>query len=285
MYEDIAVEKDGWVAKVTLRRAAKMNSLTERMKNELYRAFDEIDADPTVRVLIVTGEGKAFCSGWFMGTHSEEDRDGEDLRLLTAPETLTRAEMYVQSRRFLLKGRNLFLKLWDLRQPVITAVNGPALAAGCNLALAGDIAIASEDAVFGEPEIRQGSGSPLLVIPWLTGARHAHEILLTGDSIDAHEAYRIGLVNKVVPADKLQETAQALALRIAKVGAVAAQQTKRSLKQAYEIMGFKAALDANTANKHLLFLQPDEDHAELRRVMMSQGSKAMVALRDSAFND
>ncbi len=276
MHETIIYERDRWVAKITLNRPEKRNAINEQMIKELYETFDEVDADPEIRVLIVTGAGeRAFSAGWDMFEPVEAGKTKEDF-LRQEP---------IKFRQGLVRQRNLFLRMWDLRQPVISAVNGYAIAAGCNLALVPDITLASENAVFGEPEIRQYSLSPVLMIPWLTGYKKAHEIMLTGDLFDAQEALRMGIVNRVVPLAELQETANRLAWRIAKVGAFNVQTQKRAMKRMYEMMGFKEALDYHTVGKNLIYTSNIEEQEHLRDLQYNEGIKAFLKERDDMFKE
>src|SRR5207247_8844679 len=127
------------------------------------------------------------------------------------------------------------LELFDHPKPVIAEVHGYCLAGGCDLMMMCDLAVAADDALFGEPEIRFGSGVVTMVMPWLIGARRAKELLLTGeDRIGADEAVHIGLVNRVVPKERLEEETLALARKVAIMDPVALSLTKRSINRSLE---------------------------------------------------
>src|SRR5207237_885048 len=131
---------------------------------------------------------------------------------------------------------NLTMAVWGFPKPTIAAVRGHCLAGGAELAMACDLVVCAEDARFGEPEIRYGSGPPTLLMPFILGQKKTAELLFTGDLVDAHEALRIGLVNRVVPTDQLEQEAEQLALRIAPTPLPVLRLTKLTLQRAYEAM-------------------------------------------------
>lgn len=198
-YETIIVEKEAPVGIIKLNRPP-VNPLSVQSYHELYDAIDELDKDDTIGAILITGAGdKAFAAGL----------DVKDVLGKTAVETLD----------FLWSApRRTFDKLTGIEKPTIAAVFGLALGGGCEVAICCDLRIASEDAIFGVPEINlgimPGSGATQR-LPRLVGLAKAKEMLFTGDNVNAEEAYRIGLVNKVVPRDKLMEEAMKLARKLA----------------------------------------------------------------------
>jgi len=202
-YEEILYEiKDG-IAKVVLNRPEILNRLTNRAMLELIDALDSAKNSEEVRVIIITAAGdKAFCAGADIG----------EFKGLIASESREKNDLY---------GK--LIKLFPaLGKPCIVAVNGLALAGGCGLAISADITIASENAKLGVPEIKAGLWSMMAsaILRRVVGRKKAMELLLTGDMVDAHEAERIGMVNKVVPKDKLQETAWQMASNLVDKSAV-----------------------------------------------------------------
>jgi len=199
MYETLIYGKEDNIGLLTINRPEKMNAISAGLTAELAQLLDEIEKDEELRVLIVTGEGeKAFVAG----ADIEElvDRDAGTGRSVTR------------------ERQALFARLESLSIPVIAAVNGYALGGGLELALACNIRICSENAQFGAPEVKLGiipgdGGTQRL--PRLVGLGRAMEMILTGNFIDAGEAYRIGLVNKVVPPEELMDAATELARTIA----------------------------------------------------------------------
>ena len=219
-YETILVERDGAVAIVTLNRPAVLNALNIQMVRELGRAFAEIEADDAVRVAIVTGSGeKAFGAG-------------ADIGELGALPNAVAAVALVHN------GQGITLQLERMRTPVIAAVNGFALGGGCELAMGCDIRIASEKARFGQPEVTLG------LLPGYGGTQRTARLLgrgmamylcLSGEMIDAKEALRIGLVERVVPHDELLTEAKRLATTIASRAPLAVAATKRAIDDGAEL--------------------------------------------------
>jgi len=203
-FETILVNQDKGIVTISLNRPP-VNVLNSAMGTELWEAFDKIDHDSTARAVVITGSGdRAFAAG----------ADIRELQDLTGAD----AESMVQ------RWHQLFRRIEIFRLPVIAAVNGVALGGGCELAMACDIRIASERARFGQPEINLGlipgwGGTQRL--PRLIGRGRALELLLTGDMIDANEAHRIGLVNRVVSGEILMNTVREFARNIASKGPIA----------------------------------------------------------------
>ncbi|MBS4023774.1 MAG: short-chain-enoyl-CoA hydratase [Dethiobacter sp.] len=218
-FENILLERDGDAAVVTINRPKALNALNAATLQELDRVFTEIGSDDSVSVVIITGAGeKAFVAG----------ADISFMKDLNA----------VAARGFAMLGQAVFNKIENLPQPVIAAINGFALGGGCELAMACDIRLASENARFGQPEVSLGvlpgfAGTQRL--PRLVGKGLAKELIYTGDMIDANEAYRIGLVNKVYPAAELMAAAKKLAEKIASKGQVAICLAKSAVNQGLEM--------------------------------------------------
>jgi enoyl-CoA hydratase len=196
-YTTITLEKTNGVAVITMNRPQVLNALNQETLKELTAAVDELEHDPTVHVVILTGREKAFIAG-------------ADIKEMQTMNTL-------EGKAFAELGHHLSQSIEQSHLPYIAAVNGYALGGGCELMMACDLILASATAKIGQPEINLGihpgfGGTQRL--PRLVGATKAKELLLTGDTIDAAEALRIGLVNKVVDPAKLMDEAMALAQKI-----------------------------------------------------------------------
>ena len=183
--ESVTYERRDSIAYVTLNRPDKLNAINGPMLADFQDAMDVAEVDPDVRVVIITGAGRAFSAGFDI----TPDPDAPHPHKGSADGWRTHLQGLIDG----------FMKVWHLPKPVIAAVNGYALGGACELVQVCDIKIASERAVMGEPEIRAGFGPPLLVTPYSVNLANAKELLLTGNTVDAHEAARIGLVNRVVP--------------------------------------------------------------------------------------
>lgn len=204
-YQTLLFESKDSIGYVTINRPDKLNALNSSARQELLQVFEAIKHDAETHVVIITGAGeKSFVAGTDIGELTELNAES--------------------GRLFALGGQEVFDRIENLGKPVIAAVNGYALGGGCELALACHIRVASENAKFGQPEVNLGiipgyGGTQRLAR--LIGKGRAMEMILTGDQIDAQEALRIGLVNKVVPLGELMKTAEAIAQKILSKGQVA----------------------------------------------------------------
>ena len=264
------VSRDDTVATITLNRPDAMNALSHRLERELHHALDEIDADPTARVIVLTGAGRAFSAGYDF----DEDVPGDDAT------TAARLRDWLDINRRSTEG---FMHVMELSTPVIAAVNGWCLGGGFWYALCSDITIASEDATFGQPEVR-GISSSSILFALLAGWKNAHRYTLTGDHFDAAEALRMGLVNEVAPADRLLERAYALAGRIAMVPADSVRLNKAITTYGLEAMGLR------NAHNVMAFLttiaHASGDSAEVRHLGEAYrrgGIRAFLDARDGPF--
>lgn len=219
MFHNLLVTKEGGVTILQLNRPEKKNAFNAVLRQGMEEALKEIAADPKQRVVIVTGGEEFFCAGADIG---------EILEANTAEAT------YRHAREFQL----LFDRIEALPQPVVAAVAGFALGGGCELALACDFRIASEGTKFGLPEIKIGAfpgGGGTQRLPRLVGAAKAKEMILTGDTIGAEEAFSFGLVMKVVPKDKLLQEAKGFAAKLAALPRLALEASKMLINRGMEV--------------------------------------------------
>jgi enoyl-CoA hydratase len=218
-YEFLNLEQDGAVAIVTITRPAVLNALNEALLTEMRAAFDALADDEGVRAIVLTGAGeKAFVAG-------------ADIKELAA-------QTPVSGRELARRGQRFFTRIEQLGKPVIAAINGFALGGGCELALACTFRFAADTAKIGLPEITLGllpgyGGSVRL--PRLIGKARAMEIILTGKPVTADEAFRVGLVNRVVPAASLLAEAKAFAADLAARAPIALRYAMQSVERGLEI--------------------------------------------------
>ena len=214
-YEDLLLEKKDGIATITLNAPDKRNALTVKMQKSLSLAVDEIAKDDEVRVVVVTGTGRAFCAG------------GDIERLKAMTEGTLEESRYQRLKMLGHYWADAFLRL---DKPVIAAINGASVGAGFSLALSCDIRIASEEARFGSAFINialvPDCGLTYL-LPRIVGVSKALQLMFTGELISAVEAERLGLVSRVVPPDELMKASQELAARIAQQPPIALELTKR----------------------------------------------------------
>ncbi len=231
-FETVRYEADGAVATITLDRPDAANAQSSQLIDELDAALDLADADDTVRVVVLAGEGKHFSAGHDL---KELMSDGDDwARMRATPEGKLHHEQVMYFDRC--------LRLYEFRKPTIAAVQGACAAAGLMLACMCDLIVAADDAKFSNPVLRMsGAGVELLVEPWELGARKAKEFLLCAETLDADEAERLGLVNKVVPRAELAAAAREMADKVALVPPVTAQAVKDSINRTTDFQGKKEA--------------------------------------------
>jgi enoyl-CoA hydratase/carnithine racemase len=216
-------ETDGTVSLLTLNRPASRNSLSEEMLTELIDALASVGCDTSIRAVIIAAAGPAFCSGHDLKELTERRADPDG-------------------------GRGFFTRIWDLcstmmmsvvrlPQPVIACVQGTASAAGCQLVASCDLAVAAADAKFATPGVNIGlfCSSPLVALSRNVVPKHAMEMLLTGDKLSAADAFRIGLVNRVVPAGQERAEAMRLARHIASRSAAAIRVGKQAFRAQIEM--------------------------------------------------
>ena len=257
MSDYIILEKDKATAIITISREKALNALNSQVIDELSQAIDAVKADKDIRALIITGAGRAFVAGADIGVQSVFDvREG---------------------RQWGRRGSAVFSDIELLQIPTIAAVGGFALGGGCELALSCDMIVADEKAKFGQPEVSLGitpgfSGTQRL--PRRIGTAKAKEMIFTGRMIDAYEADRIGLINKIAEPGKLMDEAKALAESCIKNAPAALRYAKACIDR-----GMQTDIDTGIAIENELFAMcfATEDQKE--------GMKAFLEKRKPVFND
>ena len=263
----LLAEDLGPVRRLTLNRPASLNALSGELMNALDETFAAAADDDEVRVVILRGAGRAFCAGYDLKQDAQEG-------------TKDAAEWH----RELDRDTRRLLRILELPKPVIASVHSYCLAGGTDLMLACDLAVASDDALFGYVDIRFGSGIVSMLLPWVVGVRAAKELILTGeDRVPAAEALRIGLVNRVVPRGELDDATMALADEIAKNEPFVVRTMKASINRMWQIAGLRAALDANTELDVMIETANLPARDEFRRITQEEGLKAAIAWRDSRY--
>ncbi len=255
-------EETSWGVRLVLNRPDKLNAISADLRDALVEAIADAIADDRVRVVAIAGAGRAFCSGYDL---SEE-----------APGTAW------AWRDVLAKDVEATLAVWSCPKPVIAQVHGYALAGGLELAMACDLIVAAEGTRLGEPEIRFGSAPVTLLMPFVIGQKKTRELLLTGDLVDAVEAERMGLVNRVVAADALAGEVDALADRLARVPPDVMAPTKLMLNRAMDAAGFAAAVEMGLDVQS--FVNMSETAREFDAIVRRDGLKAALAWRDRRYD-
>lgn len=257
-YEFLLVEKEGGIATITLNRPDKLNALVPNMRVEIRKALEDADADDSIRVIIITGAGRAFCAGAEVSTvHAETEGTSDD----------------AQREKLIRPARTPWVQatLRNLKKPTICALNGVAVGAGLSILIACDVVIASDQAKMRIGFTRMGL-APIeavsYVLPRRIGAHRTLELVYTNDLIDAKEMDRIGLVNKVVPAAELMKTARETAKKMFQIPPLSLALSKKCV---YD------GIAASTAESHAILeryaeevLQGTEDTKEAQKSFMEK---------------
>ncbi len=255
-----------WGVRLTLDRPAKLNALSAPLIHDLIAAIDAATADPRVRVIVLQGAGRAFSSGYDLT--EEGDIHGP-----------------VEWRALLKADVDATLRILDCPKPVIAQIHGYALAGGLELAMACDLVVAAEGTKIGEPEIRYGSAPVTLLMPYLIGQKKTRELLLTGDLIDASEAERIGLINRVVAPDRLEAEVDRLADRLARTPPEVMAPTKLMLNRAMDAAGFRLAVEAGLDLGAIINAADTPEQREWDAIVKRDGLKAALAWRDRRYDE
>ena len=261
--DDVLYEKkEGGYAVITMNRPVVLNAFNWSIMRRLWWALDQAEADDEVKAIVLTGAGRAFSSGGDLQSTPPPDNDPSP------------------------SGSDINMRIWGMAKPVVAAVRGYAVGQGHELAGMCDFTVAADDAVFGELQIRHGFAPPILITPFLVGIKQAKEVLMLGERINAQDALRLGIVNRVVPAEKLMEEAEGFARKLAALPQKTVRLNKQLVNRAYEVAGFRQALDyradpAIAAITGQAAEAPDPNLAILRE----QGWEAFRAQRDKEYAD
>jgi enoyl-CoA hydratase/carnithine racemase len=260
-YAEVIYDVSDYIATITFNRPQQLNTFSDVMLREVTETLREARYDENVRTVVLTGAGRAFCAG-------------ADVKQMGA--TAAAAPAAWERRQYLKRNIHQIARLlFEYEKPVIASVNGAAIGAGCDISMMCDMRIAADTARFGETYVKVGiapGNGGMWLLPRLVGLPKAMELILTGDIIDAQEALRIGLVNKVVPADQLAEATREFAGKVAGGAPIAVQIAKMGINKGLE-MTFPAALEL--AALSLGTTQTTQDHVE--------GSRAFAEKRKPNF--
>ena len=260
--ERVLYERRGPVALLSLNRPEKLNAIDAAMVEALGSALDRAEADPEVRAIVLRGEGRAFSAGFDL-----DMGEGEGIEFL---------------RRELRRDFDVIMRFWDSPKPTVAAVHRWCLGSAMEMAVACDITVAAEDCRFGAPEVRFGSGIVALILPWVVGPKLAKELLLTGDDrVPAERALALGLVNRVVPAERCLDEAIAIAETMAVNDRVAVALTKQAINRSAEIMGMRQALLQALEIDVLVEASETPESREFNEILAREGPKAAIAWRES----
>ncbi len=254
---------------LTFNRPKTLNAFNNALMIQSIAAMDAFAADDAVKAVIVQGAGRAFSAGFDLKASGDRKLDGVDK---------IRAQMALQF--------DFIIKFWDSPKPTIAVVQGYCLAGAFELALACDMTVAAEGTMFGEPEVRFGTGIVAMLLPWITGPKQAKEILLTGeDRLSAQDALRMGVINCIVPPEEAPAKARSMARKIVRSAAISVQRTKQAINRGYEIMGMRQALLMSLDIDVEINATPSWEKQEFARIRNEEGVKQAIAWRDARFAD
>ena len=270
MHEDvIKIERRGTIAILTFNRPKVLNAFNNNLMERTIETVKILNEDDDVRIIVVKGAGRAFSPGFDLKASAER-----------------RMESVQDWEQQMKLQFDFIMQFWHSPKPTIAAVHGYCIAGAFELALACDVTIAAENTRFGEPEVRFGTGIVAMLLPWVTGPKQAKELLLTGeDQLNAKDAFRMGIINRIVPDDAVLDRALEVAKSMATAAERSVRYTKRAINDTYATMGFNRALESALDTDVLLNAAYDPVKAEFARIRSEQGVKAAIAWRDARFRE
>ncbi len=267
IFNSILYQVEGNVAQITLNKPDRLNALDKQTLLELNKAMDLAESNAEVRAIVICGSGRAFSSGFDLKAQMDAKPSGEKIW-----------------REILNLDFDSTMRFWDSPKPTIAAVHGACMAGAFEIALACDITVASENAIFGEPELKFGAGIVTMLLPWITGPKKAKDIILTGqDRIDAHTALNAGIISRVVEDGQHLNVAMKIANGIALIDPVVVAGTKKALNETYEAQGMRKALKNALDIDHAIESVGSPDKKAFMNIARERGMREAIAWRDARF--
>jgi len=264
MSNSLTYEVDGPIATLTLNRPDKLNAINSDMIEAINLAMDDAEDNYNVRAIILQAEGRAFSAGFDLDDEVWNSKEESNIR------------------QALESDFNMVMRFWDSPKPTVAAVQGYCLGGAMEMALACDITVASEDALFGEPEVSIASGVVALILPWLTGPKLAKELLLTADiKVSSKRIYEMGLINRITAPENLRDEALTMAQTIAANDRLSVEITKKAINRTMEIAGMREALLDGLEADVLLETSQSDEAKQFNKILDKEGLKAALAWRRS----
>lgn len=266
----VLYETNDKVGIITLNRPDSLNAINTQLKTELTAAYLRADEDAATTVVVLRAAGRSFCAGYDISTGAA-DKDPwrhDALKWHAHLAELLEFEMMP----------------WYMRKPVIASVQGHALGGGCEITMFCDITIAADNALFGEPEVRFSDVGPAIVMPWLVGYKKARELLYLGDMIDAEEAQRLGMVNRIVPLAELPAATLKFARRLALISPEALYASKLAISRGADVAGFRNAMQAGLDMVAPLYAAKSEVGLAFTDMTRKHGLRAALKWRRDQFD-
>jgi enoyl-CoA hydratase len=279
-YENVLVEVEEGVATLTLNRPEKLNAISGAMRDDLHAALRELNPGDAVRVVRLKAAGRAFCAGYDLSPERNRPAEHQAARGTKAWEL--GESRIARDREGLRESVERWLWIWSYRKPIVAQVHGYCLAGGGEMIGACDIVFAAKDARFGHPAGRALGIPPTLGMwPAKIGMLRTKDLLFTGDMIDGVEAERIGMVNRVFPADELDTATLAYCRRIAKVPLDALSVHKHVTNRWFELAGLRTAAAEGAEFDAIYHETPS--FREFAQISRERGLKSALAWRDEPF--
>jgi enoyl-CoA hydratase len=270
----VLYEVDDKVSLITLNRPDKLNAISAELLDQLLAAFARADAEAATSVVLLRAEGRSFCAGYDIGAKPADAPGADDWR--SDP---------IKAHKHLAHQLDFEMVPWNLKKPVIAAVQGHVMGGGCELVMLCDLTIAADNAVFGEPEVRFSSVGPAIVMPAIIGYKKARELLYFGDAIDAATARELGIVNRVVPLAELRAASLAWAKRLALVSPEALYATKLAINRGADAAGFTNRIHIGLDVVAPLYATTTEFGARFREIVAAEGVPSAVRWRAAQFKE
>jgi enoyl-CoA hydratase len=278
-YNFIEYETDDRIAYVTLNRPEKLNALGNELRGEMFDALKEAEADSSVGVIILRGNGRAFSAGYDLSPTSAEGSPYVSQRSGMPDIGTTHPAHYDWSRHAVMAN----FQIWELSKPVIAQIHGYCLAGGTELASICDIRIVAEDTQIGYPPVRAMGTMDMMWAPWLLPPAKAREFAYTGDSFTGREMADLGWANYALPADQVADFTETFARRLGNIDNDMLLYNKRAVNRQFEMMGFRNGLMSGTDVEAMSKHRPQA--AEWNTRLREQGLKAALEWRDGPFQD
>jgi enoyl-CoA hydratase len=268
----VLYETNDKVSIITLNRPEKLNAISPELMRQLLDAFARAEDENSTSVVLLRAEGRSFCAGYDIGR--KPDPGEADWR-----------DDPIKAHKHLAPQLAFEMTPWNMKKPVIAAVQGHVMGGGCELVMLCDLTIAADNASFGEPEIRFSSVGPAIVMPAIIGYKKARELLYFGDAIDAETARQLGMVNRIVPLAELRDKSLAWAKRLSLISPEALCATKRAVNRGADAAGFRTALYAGLDVVGPLYATATELGVRFREMVAAEGVPAAVRWRSAQFKE
>ena len=268
-YETIKTRFNDRIGFLILNRPQVLNAINEKMIDEINHAMKVFNNDKKIACIVVIGEGKCFSAGFDMKESAKRSVKGEK-----------------EWGTVLKKDFNFIMQFWNNPKPTIASVHGYCLAGAFELMLACDISLAEKNTLFGQPEVRFGSGVVAMLAPWVTGPKQAKEILLTGnDKFTAKECKEMGVLNYVLSKKLLEKKVIEIARQISNASDQSVQMTKEAINFSYENSNFYSSLKRGLDIEIKIESDESQERLEFNKIRKEEGLKAAIQWRDKKFED